>query len=200
MSRRLPVGLYGIADTGFGDPCHLARQLVHGGARVIQLRAKDWTTAQRIHAGRALVEHFRPLGVLFIMNDDLDAAVAVGADGLHLGQDDGDLASARVVLGPSAILGRSTHSAAQATAAEAEVDYIGFGPVFATTTKRAAGTLEDSRSWPKLSLQSRFLWWPSVAFDCSTFRSLKRQALNIGLSSPTFFATRDRQRWPGVSS
>ena len=139
MSRRLPVGLYGIADTGFGDPALLGLQLAQGGAQVVQLRAKGWTTAQRIRTGRTLVEHLRPLGVLVIMNDDLDAAVAIGADGLHLGQQDGDLAYARQVLGPNAILGRSTHSPAQASTAEAEADYIGFGPVFATTTKRAAG-------------------------------------------------------------
>ncbi|HCH64849.1 MAG TPA: thiamine phosphate synthase [Deltaproteobacteria bacterium] len=140
MTKALAPGLYGIADAGFGDPVEQGIQLADGGAEIIQLRAKHWTTAARTRAGLALVEHLRPRGVRVIMNDDLQAALASNADGLHLGQDDGDLMTARSKLGANAIVGRSTHSLAQAIEAATQADYIGFGPVFTTTTKRAAGT------------------------------------------------------------
>ncbi len=72
------------------------------------------------------------------MNDHADIAVAVGADGVHLGQDDLPIAAARKVLGPQALIGISTHSLEQAKDAEAAgADYIGFGPVYRTTTKDA---------------------------------------------------------------
>ena len=140
MKESLAAGLYGIADTMFGDPVQQGIQLANGGARVIQLRAKSWTTEARVRAGRALVEHLRPRGVRIVMNDDLRAALDARTDGLHLGQDDGDLLEARRMLGATALLGRSTHSLSQAIEAASQADYIGFGPVFATATKRAAGT------------------------------------------------------------
>ena len=85
MKPTLPSRLYGIADASFGDPVSLGRVLAAGGARVVQLRAKGWSTAERVASGRGLVEHLRPLGVLVIMNDDLEAAVRADVDGLHLG-------------------------------------------------------------------------------------------------------------------
>lgn len=136
---RLAPGLYGIADAAFGDPVELGVALAHGGAAVVQLRAKGWSTAERIRAGRQLVERLAPSGVRLVMNDDLDAAVACGAHGLHRGQDDGPLAAARARLGPAALLGRSTHSVRQVESVDPEADYIGFGPVFDTHTKAAAG-------------------------------------------------------------
>lgn len=136
----LPYGLYGIADTAFGDPVHSARALADGGARVIQLRAKGASTAERVTAlkrMRAVVCASIPL----VVNDDLEAALAAHADGLHLGQDDGDPRQARARLGPTALLGWSTHSLAQVEDAQqlGVLDYIGFGPVFRTATKRGAG-------------------------------------------------------------
>jgi len=134
----LPRGLYGIADTSFGPPRELAAWLVDAGCRVIQLRAKTWTTAQRADCARTLVEQLGDRACL-VMNDDLEAAAWSGAGGLHLGQHDGPLAPARKRLGPRALLGRSTHSLAQVDQLEPEVDYIGFGPVYSTATKQGAG-------------------------------------------------------------
>ena len=75
-------------------------------------------------------------GGTFIVNDRCDVAVAVGADGVHLGQDDAPLADARGIVGPGKLIGISTHNLEQAIAAErGGADYIGFGPVFQTTTK-----------------------------------------------------------------
>lgn len=160
MTPPLPRGLYGIADTGFGDPLVTALQLARGGARVIQLRAKNWNTAQRVTVGRALVKCLHPLGVLVVMNDDLEAAASAGVDGLHLGQDDGSLAVARARLGPRSLLGRSTHCLAEAVGVEPEADYIGFGPVFETKTKRAAG---DSLGPAALTRVVRAVALPVVA-------------------------------------
>ena len=93
-----------------------------------------------------LVPLCRAAGVPFILNDHAALAAALGADGVHLGQDDGSLAAAREITGHGLLVGRSTHSLAQARAALAEgFDYIGFGPLFPTPTKagRAAIGLAD---------------------------------------------------------
>jgi thiamine-phosphate pyrophosphorylase len=87
---------------------------------------------------RALSQQCRQADALFIVNDYADIAAAVGADGVHLGQDDLPIDAARRVVGRSALIGLSTHSLAQAEAAQAAgADYIGFGPVFPTGTKNA---------------------------------------------------------------
>ena len=112
------------------------RQAVLGGADVVQLRDKDATDEDLTRQARALLEVTRPLGVPLIVNDRVRVAKAAGADGLHLGQEDGRLNAARMILGEDIILGRSTHSPEQVLAAEKEgFDYIGVGPVFETPTK-----------------------------------------------------------------
>ena len=173
MTPSLFPGLYAIADTAFGDPLAQGFALAEGGARTIQLRAKDWSTAQRARAGRALVEHLADRGVRIVMNDDLEAAVQAGVHGLHLGQDDGSLAQARARLGPSALLGRSTHSIEQVFGTEPEADYIGFGPVFTTSTKRSAGA---ARGIELLSRAVRSSCVPVVAIggiDRTNLRSVQ---------------------------
>jgi len=83
-----------------------------------------------------LLPHTRSAGIPLVINDRVDVAVAVGADGVHLGQDDLPVEAARGLLGPERLIGKSTHSVEQATTAESEgVDYIGFGPIFPTPTK-----------------------------------------------------------------
>ena len=136
--RQLPAGLYGIADSAFGPPLELAQVLAEAGCRVIQLRAKDWSTSQRADCARTLVEQLGQRCCI-VVNDDLEAAAWSGAGGLHLGQEDGSLSIARQRLGPSALLGRSTHDLDQVRQVSAAADYIGFGPVFSTSTKAAAG-------------------------------------------------------------
>ncbi len=112
------------------------REAVDGGASVIQLRDKLAGHAQIVSQAREILAITRPAGVPLIVNDSIEAARESGADGVHLGQDDASLAEAREALGPEAIIGRSTHSPAQALAAQNEgFDYIGVGPVFATPTK-----------------------------------------------------------------
>ncbi|MBO7749027.1 thiamine phosphate synthase [Paenibacillus sp. MWE-103] len=118
-------------------------QAILGGADIVQLRAKDASKEELLRDARALRELTARYGVPFIVNDHIDVALEVGADGAHFGQDDMPLAEARRILGPDAIIGISTHSLEQALAAErGGADYIGVGPVFPTGTKpgRAAVT------------------------------------------------------------
>jgi thiamine-phosphate pyrophosphorylase len=157
----LPRGLYGMADASFGDPVEQVARLVAGGCRALQLRCKGWTTAQRVAAARAAHAHTAPAGVLLIINDDVSCAAAVGAEGVHLGQGDGELRLARAALRPGRLVGRSTHDERELAAARDEgADYVGFGPIFATTTKR---TGFSTRGCERLAAAVRGFPGPVVA-------------------------------------
>ncbi|MBY5835543.1 thiamine phosphate synthase (plasmid) [Rhizobium leguminosarum] len=113
-----------------------ARLAVAGGATMVQLRDKHAGTIRMIETGRALKQALDGTGALLIVNDDVDAAIAIGADGLHIGQEDMDAMRARAMVGPEMILGLSVESEALANAVDPDlVDYTGVGPVFATPTK-----------------------------------------------------------------
>lgn len=131
--------LYAILDTGYTAPAELPRMaelLFAGGVRVFQLRAKTYSPGEIECMAHSLMEVFRGTDALFLINDHPALAAKIGADGAHVGQDDEAVAQARALLGPDALLGKSTHSIAQARAAQDEdLDYIGFGPIFATPTK-----------------------------------------------------------------
>lgn len=132
----LPSGLYGMADATFGDPVVQAHRLVAGGCRVLQLRCKGWSSRDRFQAASAIIAVTRAAGAMLILNDDVACAAAVEAGGVHLGQGDGPIAPARAVLPEGAVIGRSTHDDTEIAGAIAEgADYIGFGPVFTTSTK-----------------------------------------------------------------
>jgi len=137
---RLPA-LYAIVDpldTG-ADPVRLGQAMLDGGARLLQLRLKRADTRVLVDVGHALREATRRTGALFLLNDRPDVARAVAADGVHLGQEDVPAAVARRVLGPSAIVGISTHDHGELTAAlAADPDYVAVGPVYATVSKEAA--------------------------------------------------------------
>jgi thiamine-phosphate pyrophosphorylase len=121
----------------------VTRALLSGGVDLLQLRAKNHDPATILEIGRRVRPLCREAGVPFIVNDHPEVAVALEADGVHLGQDDGSLSEARRLIQssiahrqPAIFLGRSTHSPEQARAALAEgFDYIGFGPLFPTPTK-----------------------------------------------------------------
>ena len=136
----LEARLYGIVDLGYAPEDNLpyvTRQLIAGGAGLIQLRAKGREKSEILTWAQELLPLCRTAGVPFIINDFIDIAKEVDADGVHLGQDDGPLGTAREQLSAGKIVGRSTHSPEQAAAALAEgADYIGFGPLFPTPTKK----------------------------------------------------------------
>jgi thiamine-phosphate pyrophosphorylase len=141
---RLPPGpfIYPILDADLlaGRPCAAAvADLARGGARVVQLRAKGASDRVLFTLAQDALRAAREAGVLFVVNDRPDVALILGADGVHLGQDDLPPAEARRLLGAEAIIGWSTHSLEQlARAREEPVDYVAFGPVFPTVTKRDA--------------------------------------------------------------
>lgn len=126
-----------------GENYHPGRELlsvmeaaIRGGADIVQLRDKEASEPELLEKARALRELTARFGVLFIVNDYPDIALASEADGVHLGQEDMAIEAARAKLGPHRIIGISTHSIEQARAAErAGADYIGVGPVYPTATK-----------------------------------------------------------------
>jgi thiamine-phosphate pyrophosphorylase len=110
--------------------------VIEGGCRMVQLREKEWPSGRLLPVAERLLTRARRAGVTFVVNDRVDLAVAVGADGVHLGQDDLPARAARPLLSPGMILGVSTHNVAQALAAREDgADYIAVGSMFATTTK-----------------------------------------------------------------
>lgn len=141
--------LYGIVDFGYVAPCDVAKvtqQLLTGGADVIQLRAKGAEMDQIIHAAKQILPLCKSVGIPFILNDFPELAVELGADGVHIGQDDGSIYDVRRSIGEEMLIGRSTHSLEQARKAMDDgADYIGFGPLFPTPTKagRPAIGLEE---------------------------------------------------------
>ncbi len=131
--------LYCILDLGYTPEAsaqEVTRSLLAGGADLLQLRAKNQNLPTIERIARKLIPLCRAARVPFILNDFPALAAEIDADGVHIGQEDGPLTAARKVIGPGKIIGRSTHSLAQAHAALAEgFDYIGFGPLFPTPTK-----------------------------------------------------------------
>lgn len=114
----------------------LVRTALEAGVRLFQLRMKTPHTGEFYDLAAPLCPLVQQGGGTFIVNDRCDVAMAVGADGVHLGQDDLPLADARAILGPGKLIGISTHNLNQAIQAEAGgADYIGFGPIFPTVTK-----------------------------------------------------------------
>jgi thiamine-phosphate pyrophosphorylase len=132
-------GLHVLADAApqwAHDPVAQARAACAAGAAVVQLRAKHARDAELLAWAAEIRALTTRAGALFIVNDRFDLALAAGADGAHLGQD--DLPPARIPPAARArlLLGRSTHTLEQATAARAEpIDYVAFGPVFGTRSK-----------------------------------------------------------------
>lgn len=141
--------LYGIVDFGYVAPSDVSKvtqQLLTGGADVIQLRAKGAEMDQIIHAAEQMLPLCKSAGIPFILNDFPELAAGLGADGVHIGQDDGSIYEVRRSIGEDMMIGRSTHSLEQARQAMADgADYIGFGPLFPTPTKagRPAIGLEE---------------------------------------------------------
>jgi thiamine-phosphate pyrophosphorylase len=114
----------------------LLREAAAHGVRLFQYRDKQATMKEAYAQALALRQAATEAGAMFIVNDRCDLAVAVDADGVHLGQEDLPITYARRLLGPGKIIGLSTHTATQVReAAVLKPDYIGFGPLFKTSTK-----------------------------------------------------------------
>jgi thiamine-phosphate pyrophosphorylase len=135
--------LYAILDPeqiGGNSPDSVLRQLLQGGAKMIQLRAKAMSSRDFIQLAQKARDLTIPFDCKLIVNDRIDIALGSAADGVHLGQEDLPLEVGRKLLGDR-LIGISTHSLEQAKEAEANgADYIGFGPLFGTATKNTGYT------------------------------------------------------------
>lgn len=140
MACLLEGGVYGITAEEYSlgrSNIEVVSRMIESGIRIIQYREKEKSIRQKYHECVKIREMTRQAGVTFIVNDHADLALLVDADGVHIGQDDLPPEKVRELLGDQRIIGLSTHSPAQARAAEmAGVDYIGVGPIFPTSTKK----------------------------------------------------------------
>ncbi len=138
MPIQLPK-VYPLTDVGLTGLSHSeqVRRLAAGGASLVQLREKTLPPGEFFAEAQLAIETARELGVRLIINDRVDIALAIGADGVHLGQDDLPVEAARKLLGANAIIGYSTHGLSQAVNARSlPLDYVAVGPIFKTSTKR----------------------------------------------------------------
>lgn len=125
-----------VAERAGWRPIDLAEAYLTGGARFLQLRAKNLSADRFLDLAGAIAAAAHQRGAVFVVNDRADLARLAGADGVHVGHEDLPGAAVRRVVGDSAIVGRSTHTPEQLEAALAEtVNYVALGPVFGTTTK-----------------------------------------------------------------
>lgn len=144
MNNFLNSNIYGLTAESLSKGrtnIQVVTEMIAAGIKVIQYREKDKSSKEMYEECLAIRKLTQEAEVTFIVNDRLDLALAVDADGLHLGQDDLPIEIARNLLGPEKILGLSTHSQEEAIKAEESgiVDYIGVGPIFDTETKKDAG-------------------------------------------------------------
>jgi thiamine-phosphate pyrophosphorylase len=137
--RKVDLRLYALVDperAGGHALAELSRLVAAGGATLVQLRDKLRDTRVMVEEARAIRAKLAPLHVPLLINDRVDVALAAGADGVHVGQDDMAVADARRLLGPDAIIGLSIKTPQQAETAPVELlDYAAIGGVFATTSK-----------------------------------------------------------------
>ena len=139
----IPEGIYGITGDNFAhgkSNLECVKAMIEGGIKIIQYRDKTKSIKEKVKEAREIRELCKRNEVVFIVNDHVDIAILVDADGVHIGQDDMDPSDVRKLIGDNKIIGLSTHSEEQGMKAylNPDVDYIGVGPIFHTTTKDTA--------------------------------------------------------------
>lgn len=139
----IPEGIYGITGENFANGktnLQCVEEMIRGGIKIIQYREKNKSLGEKLKEAREIREVCKKNGVVFIVNDNIDIAILVDADGVHVGQDDIPPSEVRKLIGEDKIIGLSTHSPEQGKKAfeNSDVDYIGVGPIFPTTTKDTA--------------------------------------------------------------
>lgn len=158
------LSLYLVLDPELcGSPAEMvrtARLAAENGATVVQLRAPKWKKRQWLTTAIELKAALAPFGVPLIINDHIDVALAVDADGVHVGQSDLPVAETRRLIGPHKILGLSISNADELAGVPPGVDYLGIGPVYPTGTKPDAAAATGLPLFSILVATSR---WPVVA-------------------------------------
>ncbi|OBZ35679.1 MAG: thiamine-phosphate diphosphorylase [Methanohalophilus sp. DAL1] len=135
------IDFYLVTDSGLSRKGTLSdiKCAVAAGCKIVQYREKDKTTKEMIEEA-ILIRKICGDNAIFLVNDRIDVALAAGADGVHIGQDDMPIDAARKILGENKIIGLTVHDTDEAIEAERKgADYVGFSPIFDTTTKKDAG-------------------------------------------------------------
>ena len=139
LKPEIPLGLYGITAENFSkgrSNYEIVTEMIKSGIKIIQYREKFKTLREKLEEAKILCELCKKNNVLFIVNDHVDIALMEDADGVHVGQEDMPVSEIRKILGANKIIGLSTHSVEDADKAVLQdVDYIGVGPIYPTTTK-----------------------------------------------------------------
>ncbi len=182
MRLRLPP-VYPITDkrlSGLGSHLQILKELVRGGATLVQIRDKETPPGELLADLRRCVDFARERGIELIVNDRCDLALCCGAHAVHLGQEDLPAAAARALMGRGGIIGLSTHNLRQVHAsARLPVDYIGYGPVYATSTKDAASPVAGVRRLRAACIAAK---WPVVAIGGINAGRI-REVLEAGATS-----------------
>ena len=142
MPKLNDFGLYFITDSKLTKKTIIddVKSAINGGVKVIQYREKYASTKQMMEEAKEIKKLCQKNKVIFLVNDRIDIALAVDADGVHIGQDDMPYETARRLLGKNKIIGLSAHDVEESVKAEKSgADYIGLGPIFSTNTKADAG-------------------------------------------------------------
>ena len=188
MKLPLPP-VYPITDkrlSGLSSHFQILRELVRGGATLVQIRDKGTPLDELLTDLRRCVDFARERGVTLIVNDRCDLALCCGAHGVHLGQDDLPAEAARALMGRGRIIGLSTHNLRQVHAsAPLAIDYIGYGPVYATSTKEAASPVVGVR---RLRAACGAAVWPVVAIGGIKAGRI-REVLDTGATSAAVIST-----------
>lgn len=144
MANKRLHGLYAITPEYSDGQKLLAdtESVLAGGCKLLQYRDKQSSPAERVTRARALLRLCHTFGAQLLINDDLPLTVLIGADGVHLGKDDGNLSAARAIIGPGKILGASCYAdyAAARFASDSGADYVAFGAMYPSPTKPDAPT------------------------------------------------------------
>ena len=155
MRRSINYHLYLVTDES--EKCRhglleTVRRAVRGGVTVVQYRTVNKDSATQLAEVKPLQAFLKKAGVPLIINNNVELAIEIGADGLHVGQDDTPVEEARRRIGPDMILGLSVSNAEQMAAVNTElVDYVGCGPVFPTNTKKDAAKDVGMEGWNRLA-------------------------------------------------
>lgn len=140
MNNPLNTDLYCLTDSSHSmgrSNIEVVKEMIEAGIKIIQYREKDKSLKEKYEECTEIRKLTKEAGVKFIVNDNIDIAILVDADGVHIGQDDLPVKEVRKLIGKDKIIGLSTHSPDQAKEASAlGVDYIGVGPIFKTFTKK----------------------------------------------------------------
>ncbi len=180
--------IYPITDTRLSGLSHAGQvaRLIEGGASLIQLRDKLSAPREFYREAAAALQIARDHGARLIINDRVDIALALKADGVHLGQTDIPVAAARRLLGKETIIGFSTHNMEQAKlAANLPVDYLAFGPIFPTSTKENPEPVTGLVAMSEVATSKGSL--PLVAIGGITFENA-REVLKAGADTVAVIA------------